>query len=64
MPITNPTINKVFTDLEEFREYCRFEGRPYNEADLYKSDRPVWQAFTKHKNWLKAVARGVARRNA
>ena len=26
MAITNPVINKVFNDLDAYRDYCRFEG--------------------------------------
>ena len=26
-----PPVDQVFDDLEKFREYCRFEGKPYNE---------------------------------
>jgi hypothetical protein len=27
MAITNPVVNKVFNDLEELHNYCRFEGK-------------------------------------
>jgi hypothetical protein len=64
MAITNPTVNKVFSDLEEFCNFCRFEGHVFNEADLYKSDARAWQAFTKHRNWLRAKSRVKVKRNA
>ena len=35
---------KVFNDLDKFRDYCRFEGKVFNEADLYKKEAPVWEA--------------------
>ena len=35
---------KVFNDLDKFRDYCRFEGKIFNEKDLYKKDAPVWIA--------------------
>jgi hypothetical protein len=38
MTIANPAVNKVFNDLEAFKDYCRFEGKVFNEADLYKKD--------------------------
>jgi hypothetical protein len=60
--ISNPTINKVFNDLDQFRDFCRFEGHVFNEKNLYRGDARVWQAFTKWKNWKKAVARGKAKR--
>ena len=27
MSIENPTVTKVFDDLDKFRDYCRFEGK-------------------------------------
>ena len=37
--------NKVFGDLESFRDYCRFEGKPYNEKFLQNDNSPVWQSY-------------------
>jgi hypothetical protein len=31
-----PPVNKIFDDLDKFRDYCRFEGKVFNEKDLYK----------------------------
>ena len=53
-----PPVNKIFDDLEKFRDYCRFEGRVFNEADLYKDGAYVWEAYKKHQNYLRAKARG------
>ena len=50
---------KVFSDLEKFRDYCRFEGKVFNEADLYKKDAPVWMAYQKYQNYVKAKARNA-----
>ena len=52
-----PPVDKIFDDLEKFRDYCRFEGKPFNEADLYKKDAWVWQAYQKYQNYLRAKAR-------
>jgi hypothetical protein len=57
MTIANPAVNKVFNDLDQFRDYCRFEGKVFNEADLYKKDAAVWIAFQKYQGWLRAKAR-------
>jgi hypothetical protein len=48
---------KVFNDLDQFRDYCRFEGKVFNEADMYKKDAYVWQAYGKYQNYLRAKAR-------
>jgi len=62
MSITNPVVNKVFSDLEQFRDYCRFEGKVFNEKDLYKKDAAVWQAYQKYQGWLRAKARANKKR--
>jgi len=49
---------KVFNDLDEFRDYCRFEGKVFDEKSLYKKSDPVWQAYQKYQNYLRAKARG------
>ena len=49
---------KVFNDLDAFRDYCRFEGKVFNEAALYKKSDPVWQAYQKYQGWIRAKARG------
>jgi hypothetical protein len=54
--------NKVFNDLDKYRDYCRFEGKVYNEADLYKKDSPNWQAYQKYQGWLRAKARTAGRK--
>ena len=53
---------KVFNDLDKFRDYCRFEGKPFDEADLYKKDSWVWQSYMKHQNYLRAKARNAGRK--
>jgi hypothetical protein len=64
MAITNPVVNKVFNDLEDFRDFCRFEnnGYSFDEAALYNERHPVWIAYKKHQNYLRAVARANRKR--
>ena len=52
-----PPINKIFDDLDKFRDYCRFEGKVFNEADLYNDRAPVWISYQKQQNYLRAKAR-------
>jgi len=52
-----PPINKIFDDLDKFRDYCRFQGKVFNEADLYKDGTPVWEQYKKHQHWVKRQAR-------
>jgi hypothetical protein len=37
--------NKVFDDLEKFKDYCRFEAKPFNEKSLYKKGDKVWESY-------------------
>lgn len=53
-----PPVEKIFDDLDKFRDYCRFEGKVFNEADLYKNSSYTWQAYQKYLGWLRAKARG------
>jgi hypothetical protein len=55
-----PTIDKIFDDLDKFRDFCRFENRgyPFDEKDLYNNEAWVWGAYQKHQNYLRAKARG------
>jgi hypothetical protein len=61
MTISNHTVNKVFNDLDQFRDYCRFEGKVFNEADLYKKEAPVWIAYQKYQGWIRAKARNAGK---
>jgi hypothetical protein len=63
MAITNPVVNKVFNDLDDFRDFCRFEsnGYKFDEKALYNKKDPVWIAYEKHQGWLRAKARNNGR---
>jgi hypothetical protein len=52
--------NKVFDDLEKFKDYCRFEAKPFDEKSLYKKGDNVWEgylAFQRYKNKKKRKSR-------
>ena len=61
MAITNPVVNKVFSDLEAYKDWCRFEGKVYDEAALYKKSDHNWIAYQKYLGWVRAVARNAER---
>ena len=48
MTIANPAVNKVFNDLDQYRDYCRFEGKVFDERALYKKEDPNWIAYQKY----------------
>jgi hypothetical protein len=54
--------NKVFNDLDKYRDYCRFEGKVFNEKALYNKKDVNWQAYEKYQNWLRAKARNASRK--
>jgi hypothetical protein len=62
MSITNPVVAKIFNDLDDYRDYCRFEGKVFDEKALYKKSDRNWQAYEKYRNWLRAKARAKGRR--
>ena len=42
---TRPDVVKIFDDLDAFRDFCRFELLPFNEADLYNRESKVWNQY-------------------
>jgi hypothetical protein len=46
--IRNSTVNRVFNDLDAYRNFCRDYGYRFNEADLYRRNTP-FSLFEKTK---------------
>lgn len=44
-----PDVVKVFNDLEAYLDWCRFELRDFNPADLYRKDSANYQAYLQSK---------------
>jgi len=40
-----PDIVKIFDDLDAYRDFCRIELLPFNEADLYNKYSKTWQIY-------------------
>ena len=49
--------NRVFNDLDKYRDYCRFEGKVFDEKALYNKEDPNWEAYQKWQGWMRAKAR-------
>ena len=62
MSIKNPVVAKIFNDLDAYRDYCRFEGKVFNEKALYNKKDANWQAYERYKGWLRAKKAGNNRR--
>jgi hypothetical protein len=55
-----PIVLQIFEDLEHYRNWCRFEGKPFNEADLYKP-QTTWG---KYEAYLRRRERDNRKRNS
>jgi hypothetical protein len=44
---SNPKVNQIFEDLEQYLDFCRRYGYKYNEADLYNWKSYAYQQFNK-----------------
>jgi len=62
MAIKNQVVNKVFNDLDAYRDWCRFEGKVFDEKALYKKDDPNWIAYQKYQGWVRSKARSAQRK--
>jgi hypothetical protein len=49
MAINNPKVSKVFDDLEDYLDFCRFELREFNPAHLYDKGNENYRAFLASK---------------
>jgi len=57
--------DKVFNDLEEYLDFCRFELREFNPAHLYDKGNWNYRAFLGYKggNWKNKKSNNNFRRN-
>jgi hypothetical protein len=44
---TNPKVEKIFDDLEQFLRFCQNYGYKFHEADLYNWKSYAYQQFNK-----------------
>lgn len=63
MSITNPTVSKIFDDLDTYRNFCRYEGKVFDEAALYNKRDVNWQAYQKYQSYLYAKAKAARKAN-
>lgn len=43
----NARVQKVFDDLDKYRDFCREYGYRFDEADLYSNRSYVWRQYNK-----------------
>lgn len=46
---SNPVVRKIFDDLDQYRDFCRSFGYPFNERDLYSQRSFIFRQYEKHK---------------
>jgi hypothetical protein len=57
-------VVKIFDDLDQFRDFCRFEGHVFNEGDLYNKRSRIYREFEAYKaNGFKSVRRPYKKKN-
>jgi hypothetical protein len=44
---SNPRTQKVFDDLDKYRNFCKEYGYRFDEADLYSNKSYVWRQYGK-----------------
>ena len=44
---SNPRVNEIFDELEQFLGFCQDYGYRYNEADLHNFKSYAWQQYSK-----------------
>ena len=44
-----PDVVKVWEDLEAYHDWCRFELRDFNPAELYRKEAPNYSAYLASK---------------
>lgn len=54
MAIKNQTLRKIFDDLDRYKDWCRYEGKVYDEAALYNKQDYNWQQYEKYLSYIDA----------
>lgn len=47
--IKNRNVNRVFNDLDDYREFCVTYGYVFDEKDLYKRNSPAYVQYERHR---------------
>ena len=61
MAIKNEIVRKIFDDLDLYRDWCRYEGKVYNEAALYDRTDRNWQQYEKYLSYVESQTRGKSK---
>ena len=50
-----PPVDQIFRDLDAYRNWCRFEGKCYNEKDLYNERSQLWSQYKRYQHYLTKI---------
>lgn len=50
-----PPVGQIFDDLDSYRDWCRFEGKRFNEADLYNNKSPLYQQYLRYLHYKNKI---------
>lgn len=49
-----PEIKQIFKDLEDYQNFCRYEGKVYDEAHLYLDGNKNWEDYKRYQNYIRS----------
>jgi hypothetical protein len=64
---SNPTVQQIFQDLENYKEFCVDYGYKWDESTLYDMRNYTYQQYTKyagHKNFKDQWAEDTRKMNS
>jgi len=57
MSTKNLSVHELFDELDKYRDFCRYEGKYYDEAALYNRNDRNWRAYEKYCEWRRLSGR-------
>lgn len=58
-----PPIDQIFDDLDDYRDYCRYNGKVFDEKALYNEKDYNWNEYKKFLEMSKMNKNRPRRRN-
>ena len=46
-----PDVNQIFDDLDAYRDWCRYEGKRFDERDLYNGRSDLWHQYQRYLHY-------------
>ena len=52
MTKTIPDVKQIFEDLDSYRDFCRYEGKVFDEAELYNDGSRNWEDYKRYRHYI------------